>query len=592
MATEVEHPKPTIDGLLDFYRGVLTSLKMVVDEEGLVSLDLNGSLLPSSVGPKRMVLPTPMFLRDPDWSNFIAFHPLAENAVRGESAIFRKLKGLVNYRLSVVLTTLIMELTDLAIDPASAEKLSPKQKELFSLLPKANEKTFTQFEKVMNACGGDGPNKLLNVYVKRGGKWKGESFAQAAITSFPIREHFNSDDNALFGIRLANKKDMQGFIALFDYLLPKSDPKVEPDFYGYGSRSLVAPRLDALLHTYLKIAKQLNGISYLFRKHLKDYDNVFIPHEWEHTLNRLADYRDLIPALDGNDGEVSVDEQTQQAGPGAVTPVFPAPPEQPQPGAPFQPPAPAGWGPPQANPYPAQGIQQVPGSGYPPGYYPQATPPAIQGQPIPPWQTAPPLTQTNGETKVERTENGLSWQSIMNNKQKAIYGNQPAPGYVPFVAAPAPMPTMPPPGFAGAPYNPMQVMQYQQQQQAAFVPPGGYAQHPRHTPQGVGYSNPMYNGQYPNQGIPFQAQGILNTNPQFAGQGYPPQNAPMGYPPQGQYPQYPQGQVYSGGQPGSHATSGVMGYPGQPAQPAIYPPAQPQQNWQGYSNGPVYPYGV
>jgi hypothetical protein len=505
--------KPTVEGLLDFYQGILVSLGLTVSEEGLISMVMDEGTFPSVVKDKRLALPTPMVLREANWEQIVAFHPLSENVYRGESAVIKKLKGLINYRLTAVINCLITELTELAIDPASAEKLSPQQKEIFSLLPKGNAKTIERFVKVLDATTVGGVNSLINLYIKRGGKWKKEDYSQVAVVSFPVREHFNNEDNSIFGVKLANKKDLVGFKALFEYLLPNSD---DIDHYSYGSRSLVAPRFDALMHAYLKVAKQLNGVTYLFRKHLDNYQRLMINHEWEGQLKNLAALRDLIPTLEENVGEVAVDEKVNQQ-------LAEAPP----------------------NPY---SVFQTPGMVAPqPFVAAQNTQPAPVGVfNRPPEQTEPEPTSGEG---------GLSWRELMEKKQKAAYGNQvqaqpnwPTP----------PPPSIPPPGFGGAPYaagQEYQYAQYLQQQQMGYTPPGGYAQHPRNQPQQpmgygppMGYQQPVYPQQPMGYGPPMGYQQPQYQQPQQLPPQQPGYLTQAGYVQTGYIPpsMIPQGGVYTG----------------------------------------------
>jgi len=439
----------TIEGLLNFYRGILKSLFLGVTDDGLIYMDLDGTKLPVGIGSNsNLILPTPRVLKEANWNEYVAFHPLCENVYRGESVVLKKLKYLINLRLTSVISRLLMELAELAVDEDSAEKLTPQQKELFTCLPKADKKTVAKFSKVLNASTTTGHNRLVNIYVKRGGKYKGEEYSQVAVTTFPVREYFDNEENAIFDVKLGNKRDMAGFKALFDYIVPLESEEQ----YNHGSRSFVAPRFDALMNAYLKVAKQLNSVTWLFRKHLENYNELMINHEWESHLSELAVYRDLIPTLEGNDGEI-VQAPAEPDKPTLV---------------------------PQFNT--VQDVQRA-ATAIPQYQQPVMAPPPLyppQGYAVPqslPVEAELPLEENPGQ--------GLSWANLMERKQRAAYTQSGANRGMIY-------PTEPPPGFAGTPYNPNQVYN-----QPYVVPPGTYASHPRNQPQPQYYPpQPQY---YPPQ---------------------------------------------------------------------------------------------
>lgn len=463
--------KPTVESLLDFYTKLLDSLNIDVDSNAMMSMNLGGTGFPvtlNKMGNKRLVLPTRDVLRAAEWDSLIAFHPLAENVYRGESPVLKKLKALVNFRLSFVVSVLMTELTSIASNKDYHEKLTPTQSKLLDYLPKANAKTSDGYTKVINAVSSAGTNRLINIYLKHGGKYKGEDHPRVAVTSFPIHDETENTDKTIFGVKLASQKDFNGFFKLVDYVLPDSD---KSETYSYGSRSMDAPYFDALMNAYLKVARQLNKVTWLFRKHLEDYELIHIDTSWGEQLKDLSFYRGLIPGLEGNDGELTIDDREkakmeEEAGAEASTPtsnVF----QQPgTPQAPVQPPQP-------------QTPQQ---------------PPWNEG-PAPKWNNAPPAPtqppQAPQPAQPASTGGGVSWQDIMKQHQQAQYPQQPQNQYpqqqwqTQFPQQPQ-QPQMPP-GFAGTSYNPQQ----QQQQNFQQAPPGTYASHPRNAPAQPAWNMPQ-----------------------------------------------------------------------------------------------------
>lgn len=460
--------KPTVETLLEFYQKLLASLHLEADHNGLVSLNLEGTAFPAVVkdmGERRLTLPTREVLRQGDWSNRVAFHPLAENVYRGESPVLKKLKSYVNFRLNTVAMVLLVELAEIAANKDYHEKLSPKQSGILDVLPKATDKTVKAFTKLIGGINTNSPKKLINIYLKHGGKYKGEDCSRLATVAFPVMDEAKSDDLTVFGTKFPSRKDFGYFFALMDYILPENQVT---ETYSYGSRSMEAPYFDALMHAYIKVARQLNKITRLFRKHLDNPDDLLIDTKWEEELANLSTYRGLIPGLEGNDGELSIEdkekakreqesmEESKETGSQSV---FSQPASQTQ--------QPASTG--------GLGLQQ----------------PAVQPtqQPAQPQPTAQPQ-------EIQSQGGAVSWNDIMQQKQQAQQAHyQPQPQQPMHSWQQQSVAPTPPPGFAGTDYQPPhpQMQQYQQ------APPDSYASHPRNRPQqqqpnyawsGGGYAQP------------------------------------------------------------------------------------------------------
>lgn len=459
--------KKTDKDVIEFYAQLLDSLMMSVDEEGYISMNLDGQKHPSTIRDehgteKRLVLPTHDVLRRASWDQEIAFHPLSENIYRGESEVLKKLKRQITFRINLTFEILFSELSAIAANQDYHKELSPTQAQILDFLPKANKKTVETFDKVLSKISikEDHPHKLVNVYLKHGGSYKGEQYSRAAITSFPIAEQFNSNDRSIFGVKFANQHDYAGFIGLFGHLFPKYN---EPEAYNAGSRSMEAPYLNALLSVYIKLAKPLNKVVYLFRRHLEKPQELAIPLDWESHLSVLSQYQGLIPSLSGNDGAIPIEEQAHRQ---------------------------------QTQHSPQQEIAQR--------LYGQTNQPMPASQSpgnTPPWEGAP-------EQKEKDT---MSWADIMARRNQQLQQPQQPP-----------FPQQAPPGFAGTQPPQPQGVGYGQSFRGQWMgyPPQGFAPQPPmgYPPQGYGA---------PAQGYPPQ-QPMGYPQPQ--GYGAPQQGFPPGQP--------------------------------------------------------------
>jgi hypothetical protein len=286
--------------IIELYQSILKSVNFEVDDNHLISFVIGSHKVPVQVSGKRLVLPVHDVLANPDWANTVAFHPLSEAIIRGESPVFRKLKIACLNRLTSVATCLVTELMGIAVDHDYHKKLSPTQNEFLDLIPNVKEETLTKLEKLLDVVSIDGDHRLFNMYVKRGGEYKGKKFQRVCVVDFPLIQELKSEGTYACGVNLNSLKNKKAITALFNYVLPDA----EGETYSFGSNSLAAPNLHALLTSYAKIASKLNKVTHLFKKHLDNPQDLHIELGFEKHIADLAQYRDLIPSLSGNEGDL------------------------------------------------------------------------------------------------------------------------------------------------------------------------------------------------------------------------------------------------------------------------------------------------
>lgn len=526
--------------LTQLYQSILASLNVKADADGLLSLEFGGKSFSATVDSKRLVLPTQERLRQGLGDTLIAFHPLSENILRGESPVLKKFKTYVVTRLTQVIWGLLEGFTTILVDHKAHTKLTPSQKSLLLTMPDADDKTYQALEKIVEAMQENNRRKLVSVYLNRGGKLRMEKFARAAVVNFPILSEFENDDSTIWDVKL-RKRDFTGFEKLFEFILPNSDSQT----YSYGSNDSNAPFFDALVHAYLNVATQLNKVTTLFSKHLDHPEELLIDTSWASPENLdWAKYRGLIPVQEGNDGPANATDDVEDA------PSAPAP---------------------RTHAFDPIRAAAAAASSNPTPVNHQPTQPTAPWQPPAPAQSTPPPPQS--ESNVRRSSNGLNWQDIVNNQNRRLlpagptaYGPQvpnyqfvapapavpppvsdprmmgpvppgfgpPQPGVVydaygnpmasgPYMGAPAPMP----PGFGGMTPHPMGPST----RMASFGPGAAY-------PYGNNYQPPGYGGRAASFGPnaqPYMGYGggyPAGYYPPPPGAGYPPGFVPSGgYPP-------------------------------------------------------------
>jgi hypothetical protein len=284
--------------LVKLYKAILESLFVQANETGLLSWTMGDQSKPLMVGDRRLTLPIDEQLGRPNPA-IILFHPLSESSTRGESKVLQKMMALVRLRLVSSLSELLQDVTNLCADEDRNRKLSPEASVALTCLPSADEKTVDAMDRILEVCATD-PGKLVKIYLKRGGIYHGKKMSRVAVVSFPIYDEFERDDRTIFGVKL-RKNDYIGFKKLLEYLLPKID---ENEGYNAGSNSMEAPYLDSLVQAYLKVARDLNRIVDVHRKHLRDAELAEIDISWEEDARDWSYYRDEIPPLEDSMGTV------------------------------------------------------------------------------------------------------------------------------------------------------------------------------------------------------------------------------------------------------------------------------------------------
>lgn len=289
------------------YKAIAEALGLVSDDEGLLSFVGEDELIPAMVGGERLALPTAERLRSGDWHGVMAFHPLSEHVLRGESPVLKKIRAGINLRLAIVLRSLMSQFTELGADTSRHAKLSPKASELLSAIKDVDDKSVAAMEKIIEVTREGGPQKVVSIYLKRGGVLKDQKYSRVAVVSFPILEAFNEGDGThILGVKV-RRKDHAAFQALFEYILPGSE---DLETYSAGSKSADAPYFDALMHAFYNVAKRLNEVVRIHKKQLDNADELTTDVSWIESFADLSVYRDVIPPLNGNMGDNGIEEST------------------------------------------------------------------------------------------------------------------------------------------------------------------------------------------------------------------------------------------------------------------------------------------
>lgn len=449
---------------------MLRTASIEVDADGFADLVVQESKQPFNIEGKRVVLQTPVQLQEKDWTNRIAFHPLSESLVRGESKVLEKYRRTINVVLNRSIMAIFMQLLRLASSPKEQQHLKPEQTEFLSKVKKVEQRTIDDWERLVSKIPGSEFGKtFVSIYLKKQGTVQKVKCRSAGVVSFPFyKQLVTAEKRQVNGITL-RVSDLESYKALFEYMLPGID---QPElYYNRGSNSDLAPYTESLLQAILAVAEPINRIAKLFEGVISD--GFEIPVEWAEQLSEMGELLKevrLLPQMPGNEGAVvrpgaetgqmAIDQIAQQA---IVTePVRSAPVAPPPPPAPLVPAVPAPqpqavYAPPPAPPAQAPVAPPAPGGvvtmdelarrayaaqapapvypGYPPQYpgqppvqYPPQLPQAPQG-----WRPQYPGQLPPG---VQPPPQGYyPQQPVVNYQQQSITGGRSSLGSPAGIAA-------------------------------------------------------------------------------------------------------------------------------------------------------------
>lgn len=321
--------------LSTLYEEILDSAGYHTDSEGLVCYtSAEEKTLPAIVDKKKLFVPTTTALRKftlPELNGqYIGFHPISESLLRNQSPIIKWLRIVLTMRLQAVMGELLINLAQIAADTNRHKNLSPRATEFLSHVPDIDVKTVENLESIIYKVDGE-KNKLINIYLKNGGQFNGQTVHRSAIVSFPFIKEFENDEPVIFGVKL-RKKDRVAIEKLFNWVIPKAD---DINVYSYGSTSSTAPYFHALINAYVRVATRLNDVIKIFKKHV-DSDELHTEISWSVDTVDLTPYREALPPLIGNDGDLTDDSKAANAMQQAM-PAAPAQPQVQQPQQTFQP---------------------------------------------------------------------------------------------------------------------------------------------------------------------------------------------------------------------------------------------------------------
>ena len=311
--------------LIQIYKDILSTAWMMANEKGVISRMVDpetGEKSPVMIEDntdnkkkKTAVLPIKENLVGLDNSEFLVIHPLNENPSKPASPVVDFLRRMMSVRLNWVLSTMLPELLVFASSPAKHDLLKPEQLDILTCLADAGKDSASKFLKLLEASKAKNGHfaTIVSVYLTRGGVVKEKTYHRAAIVKFTLYEELikAGSDNVVMGVKLS-KKDRDLFKKLFERVIPGID---NPQHYSTGSNANVAPFMDSMMNTFLKLFSITNDMVENYRVVFSIPDLMIVPMEWSDELmdiDSLSSIVRLVPPQRGNEGDSRVDEKLRE----------------------------------------------------------------------------------------------------------------------------------------------------------------------------------------------------------------------------------------------------------------------------------------
>lgn len=303
--------------IISLYESILNYSGLKSDRDGMISTSniYTDDTDPVTIDGRRLILPTPENLRIVDYQNVIKFHPLSENILRGESEVIAKLTECINIRLNYTIGIIATRLLEIIANPELHKTLTPDQTNLVIMIPEMDKTAVENFMKILlHGVKGEGTTFFMNLFLKRGGMIDGKKYFRSGYITFKLYHTLSSLDDSnecrVAGVNI-RRKDVNIFKSILEFIIPNI---ATPTYYSYGSMSDVAPYLDALMNTSIRLASQLNDVIDIFRDHIPEADDLMFDANW---VDQFKDLNDLVPEIrrippqDGNEGRARINEPTQ-----------------------------------------------------------------------------------------------------------------------------------------------------------------------------------------------------------------------------------------------------------------------------------------
>jgi hypothetical protein len=283
---------------VEFLKQIVVSLGFDVAGYRIFNTDADGDKA-ITVGGKDLILPNREGLDNLYKEGAVAFNPLCENTLKGPSEVQEELNDMVHSALNIRMMALIYNLAKVAgSDKANDNKLNTLQAEFLPCLTGYDKEMVKRFASVIRACTADDyKTSLIYLTLKRQGKLGNTAYSRICTVRFPFAEMERKDKPYGVALRIADYDSLRN---LLEYILPGW---AEDNTYSRGTDSKTAPYFTALITSYYAINSRITAIAKLFQVDFPEFGTLVNEDPWIASMGNLAQMRDSLPSLEGNEGK-------------------------------------------------------------------------------------------------------------------------------------------------------------------------------------------------------------------------------------------------------------------------------------------------
>lgn len=306
-----------LKSLTEAYRQILASINVTPRSDDLLVQDIDGLQTQVMIDSKPVALPTEAIVNNYS-DSIVVFHPLCENVLLGESPVIQEFRSLIMEFLNDYVLQLVDSILSIAVLSSSADDsvindLTPKQVEFIRCTAGADATTLKNWRSVMRRADTRGSsNRVLTIFLKRGGMYRGSKHKRVANVNFNIMTPIDDGELTLFGAKV-RKSDVKLYGRILRAIFDNLD---DEDGYSAASDSLTAPYFESLIKSYHNVLRDLNSVAWLMRKPIEQTTGrkMHVNDDFMDAFKDLSAYRDILPTMPLNDGDRNKRREEENAG--------------------------------------------------------------------------------------------------------------------------------------------------------------------------------------------------------------------------------------------------------------------------------------
>lgn len=305
--------------LINFYRTLLPAIGYHADSDGMISHHFPGchdDMQPVMVGNKRLVLPTLLHRKDPDFERRMILNPMLQNISGSESLVMDKIRDRATMYAGFTISYLFSSLAKLAVRKESHKDLNPSEARYLSPLSDADEGFVQRLENIITSDSSVHRNdrEFVKFTIHKGRIWNGEKRQRVAGAHFRLYEQMLDPEfkRVLAGVSM-RQKDVKMLKDLFEYVFPDIAGSGAIEF---GTDTAIAPSVISLMTVYKTVADRINKMAEDLSGCIPGCDLVAIPTDWWDGLvnvNDLAAEINALPMFEGNNSKNKVMTEQEKA---------------------------------------------------------------------------------------------------------------------------------------------------------------------------------------------------------------------------------------------------------------------------------------